>query len=226
MRWVVILFTLLLIIVSFSSCRIFGYIESPNEQFIEMLNNKSQGTEVGPLLSGIYTLALFENSSHIIDSIHIAKGIGFISPLIFYGNNLISRTGQFSFHSMEWESHLFNEEKEFMLSKPWGVYKTENEVIKAICYVSFRGNSHNWDNRYLCYFEGRMEGRTKIVDWHIIPPFPDLKKGELEYSYNQRILTFLKAYKTYEYRPFPMKTNIDSTKIWINQFRNSKVIPR
>lgn len=223
MRPLCILFTVVLIFISFHSCRLFGYIESPNEQFVKMLNNNNQQNENGPLLDGLYTLVLFNNSSHIIDSIHTARGSGFISPLIFYGNNLISETGLFSFHSIEWENHLFAEGKEYMLNKPWGVYETVNETIKAICYVSFRGNSHNWDNRYLCYFEGRMEGRTRIADGHIVPPFPDLTKRELEYEYNQRILKELKSYKTYEYRPFPMKSNIDSTKVWINKYRHKKV---
>jgi len=219
MKQIIILIAQLLLIISLQSCRIFGYTESPNEQFVEILNKKSQPSDTEPLLDGIYTLTLYDNSSHIIDSIHNVEGAGFICPLIFYGNNLVSRTGLFSFHSEEWLTHLFLDETEFMLNKPWGVYDNENGFIKAIIYVSFRGNSHNWDNRYLCYFEGRMEGREKIVDWHIVPPFPDLTKRELEYKYNQQILKFLKTFKSYEYRPFPMKTNIDSTKVWINKFR-------
>ena len=184
-----------------------------------MLNNKNTDVSTGPLLNGVYTMVLYENSTHIIDSIHKVEGNGFITPIILYGNNIFSRTGQFAFHSIEEENHLFNNEKDFMLNKPWGVYQTEKDVIKAICYVSFRGNSHNWDNRYLCYFEGRMEGRAKIVNWHIVPPYPDLTDRELKYEYNQRILKELKANKTYEFRPFAAKTNIDSTKVWINKYK-------
>lgn len=213
-------FKLFLILIIFNSCRIFGYKEPANDRFIAILNNKKQTTDKGPLLSGVYTLVEYGNSSHIIDSIHKAEGIGFIDPMIFYGNNLVSQASLFSFHSIEWETHLFVDEKEFMLNKPWGVYEIEYDVIKTIKYVSFRGNSHNWDNRYLCYFVGRMEGRTRIVDWQMIPPYPDLTKRELEYEYNQRILVYLKTQKSFEYKPFLLKTNIDSTKVWINKFRN------
>lgn len=184
-----------------------------------MLNNKNADVNTGPFLNGVYTMVLYENSSYIVDSINNAEGVGFIDPLIFYGNKIFSCTGLFSFHSIEWENHLFNDEKDFMLNRPWGTYHTENDVIKAICYVSFQGNSGNWDNRYLCYFEDRMEGREKIVNWHIVPPYPDLTARELKYKYNQRILKELKANKTFEFRPFVAKTNIDSTKVWINKYR-------
>jgi hypothetical protein len=223
MKQIISIIAQMLIVFSLQSCRIFGYTESPNELFVEILNKKNELSDTRLLLNGVYTLTLYYSSSQIIDSIHNVNGAGFISPLIFYGNNLVSETG-LSFHSEEWLTHLFLDEKEFMSNKPWGVYENENGFVKAIIYVSFRGNSHNWDNRYLCYFEGRMEGREKIVDWHIVPPFPDLTKRELKYKYNQQILAYLKALKTYEYRLFPMKTNIDSTKVWINKYRQHSTL--
>lgn len=204
-----------------TGCRSFGYIEKPSNDFLDLLNAESTNTDI-LFLNGLYQLVEYNGSTNKITETKLREGVGYIDPMYFYGNNVFTRTGGLRSHSDSWESSFFVEQKDFLLNRSsWGVYKVKDSIIYAIAYIYFVSSSDIMNTRYLCYFTGKIKNKSRIEEWQMIPPYPLLTKNQAKLNANISQLMYLKAKKTFVFQKFPIKTSLDSNKVWINKFKTN-----
>jgi hypothetical protein len=55
----------------------------------------------------------------------------------------------------------------------------------------------------------------------MVPPYPELTEFQLSFGVNLRQLEYLKAKKTFVFQKFPIKTALDSNKVWINRYKTN-----
>lgn len=217
-------YTFLLVTATLFACRGLGYIQKPSNDLIYQLNNKGNGSTILPSLNGMYHLVEFDRSTNEIETAYTNFGEGIIAPIYFYGNHLLMARGTYFFDcsSLNREYYYFVDYPNSLLDrKLWGVWEVKDSVIHAICYTIFESQSSIWNTYYLCHYQGKLVGNNKIVDWHMIPPYPELSEFQLKFGGNHRQLEYLKAKKTFVFQKFPIKTSLDSNKVWINKFKTN-----
>ena len=64
------------------------------------------------------------------------------------------------------------------------------------------------------YFTGKIVDKSTIADWHIIHPFPKM--------WNRLPDVDTTALRKLVYTKYDLKTKLDSTKAWINDYRTKQ----
>lgn len=217
-------YLLAFLVIALVACRSFGFVQRPSNDFLHYLNNNQVNNSVSPSLNGLYHLVEFDKSSKEIETAYTNFGEGIIAPIYFYGNHLIKARGTFYFDcsSINREFYSFKDYPNSLLdSKLWGVWSVSDSMINAICYTIFASQSSIWNCYYLCHYQGKLDGKDRIVDWHMVPPYPELTEFQLSFGVNLRQLEYLKAKKTFVFQKFPIKTALDSNKVWINRYKTN-----
>jgi len=159
----------------------------------------------------------YENT-HIMDSLDKLHKNGFIDPIVFYGNGVFTHLGYRSNYSPDEYEKIFRTQIMTGYNERWGVYSISDSIVKATIHWTFEGRGGSFSYSYLCNFEGVIV-RKKILNWHMVEPYPNLSKLELGFVYNQSKLQYLKTPKEFTFTPFPEKTLVDSNAVWILKYR-------
>jgi hypothetical protein len=202
-----------------TGCRSFGYTEKPNKDFLLLLNKQSSNTDILQL-NGLYSLVEFKGlTNQCSEGVNFDEDI-FTDPLFFYGNNIYKNIGGLYSYTREGQKNIFLDSKDHLLNQAaWGVYVIRDSTIYAISYSYFVGTSSIWNNRLLCYFVGKIKSKQRIEDWHMIPPFPNLTRKQSEFKANKLKMIYLTTKKTFVFQKFPIKTSLDSNKVWVNKYK-------
>ena len=135
----------------------------------------------------------------------------YLHPLFFFKNGLISYDHYSAYNSAHFKKDITNpkmlKKRQFVMN--WGTYKIEGNEIKAIIVMMY------WDvfvwEPEATYFSGTIVNKNSIVNWHPVPPFPEIKHGGI----GLRTGT-----SKFYFKPFEDKRLIDSNKVWVNKYRN------
>ncbi len=204
----------MLVLVLVNSC---SYKQQPTASFIQTLN-KPVLPENNPLyLNGVYSMTDCEDT-HIMDSLNNLNKNGFIDPLVFYGNGVYTQFGYRSNYSTDKYKEFFINGLATEYPKKWGVQSITDSLLKTTIHWVFVGRGGSFSYSYLCNFEGIIEN-NKIINWHLVEPYPKLSRLEHSFVYNQKLLLYLKTSKEYTFRPFPEKKSVDSNAVWIMKYK-------
>jgi len=96
----------------------------------------------------------------------------------------------------------------------WGTFKLKEDTISAIIYWPFNRHNANLYANTSCHYKGILMNGDSIVDWKMIPPYPEYDK-----QFNADYITVEIKPKTFYFMKFPAKLMVDSNKVWLNKYR-------
>ena len=205
MRTLILKITLLLLTtVIVSAC----VTEKPTKSFIEELHRK----ETPPPYfncKGVYAKGadLVQNNNEL-DSVYR-------NSIIFYPNFICLLQDSYSYRYAMRDIEDYGIDK-YRTGYSWGVYSIEDSIIKATIYTEYYGRGYCFYH-YLTNFEGRLEGKDKIKNWHRVPPYPKLSKIQKEHS--SHICKKLDTPVDLQFYPLNDSLIIDSKLAWINKYK-------
>lgn len=180
------------------------HIDKPTGNFKRILNSshniKSQKLNFG----GVY-----HNNSE--DNYYLERPIYFFSNgLFYYDNGSVTDSAGLAGISV-WIDKYLQQKK-----AGWGAYEIIGDTIKGSVYYNFSTPVVNYR---LANFEGIIKNKDTILQWHLVEPYPKLKK------YPREEFDFLfKDQKDFYFKPLPIKQTMDSIskKAWILKYRDKK----
>ncbi len=202
--------------------------EKASVNFIQLRNQKAPTSNTSIKFSGVYH-HINEDSYHYptdykngmptryIDSPYLDQ------PIFFFENGILLHEYRTT-TLVESDISLSDEKskKNFYEQKGWGVYNVNHDTINAIIYVDFlRGWFYTVSERLQCNFQGVIKNSDTILQWHLIPPFPNVNKKK---EGNINFLESLKKGIDMYFKEIPEKKLIDPTKAWINNLQNKKTL--
>jgi hypothetical protein len=212
-----LLITILLLMYILTGC---SYEQQLTASFIQTLNKPVLPYNNPLLLNGVYSMTDCEDA-YIMDSLNNLRKDGFIDPIIFYGNGVFTHLGYCTNYSIEKYQKIIKTQLATGYFQRWGVYNISDSLLKASIHWVFVGRGQSLSYSYLCNFEGIIE-KNKILNWHMVEPYPSLSKLEQSFIENQIFLHYLKTPKEFTFKPFPEKTTVDSNAVWIMKYKNEK----
>ncbi len=198
-----------------SSCHLLSYKQKPDVRFTQIIKS-SPDINSKLLYNGLYSLVKIDSSYSISDSLG-KKNDCYVDPIMVYSNGIIDYIGEIYITNIE-KRIKYIKKKNLHPDLPFGVYRVNDEMIEASIYLVFEGNGDSFNIWYLCNFTGEIDG-SKIINWRMIPPFPNFTRLEKRQNYNQEKMKYLTQAKDFEFKPFIQKTLLDSNSVWLNKFR-------
>ena len=132
----------------------------------------------------------------------------------FYKNNLILRSIGYAIDSNTEVNQFVKYGVMQTYGNWWGTYSFKGDTISAIIYWPFNRHNANLYANTSCHYKGILMNGDSIVDWKMIPPYPEYDK-----QFNADYITVEIKPKTFYFMKFPAKLMVDSNKVWLNKYR-------
>ncbi|MDP4264166.1 MAG: hypothetical protein Q8941_16680 [Bacteroidota bacterium] len=142
-------------------------------------------------------------------------------PILFFSNGLVAYSYRLYFDSIGFVNNQIKfgtQEKSYI--NDWGVYQIEKDTIRAEIYLVFGMglNFHGRFQRLICNFQGILKNRDTILNWHLVPPFPQ----NPTYAIDGTLFDNLKKPKDLFFKRAPISELISPENAWINKLRYKK----
>lgn len=137
------------------------------------------------------------------------------TPTTFFKNGLVYYDFADASDSVGYNTWV---KKYFAIQKGgWGTYSIVDDTIKAIVYVPYYDAFAHYIQTN---FQGIIKDKNTILNWHVVKPYPKLKKNLFEgfqYLLNRHYDLYLKRLSIR-----PVMDSI-AEKAWINKYRNNNM---
>ena len=217
-----IIIVTILFITHIYSCKTISYSKKQSNIFIAYHNDTSTKKSEFIKFNGAYEHIFPESYNYpvefkqgkpnrYVDSPYLEQ------PLYFFENNFLyyeDRTTTLEKANF-WPKTLTTKKDFVYRLGGWGAYKINRDTINAIVYIDFLKSYSGTHDILPCIFQGVFKNADTISNWHIVEPFPSLKK----IRGNEGILEKLQKPIDLYFKIVPEKSFIDTNKAWINKIR-------
>ncbi|MBC7411705.1 MAG: hypothetical protein H7331_04540 [Bacteroidia bacterium] len=175
-------------------------IQKPSSSFLKKINNK------------VISQNIINKNGHFYTKDNNPKDL---FPLFFFSNNTVYYP--FSLGDGGTQQFKFNKEHDYYspigyAENNWGVYVVKNDTLNVTMFNVFRTQGQSVIMIEINY-QGIIKGSSNILNWHIVPPYPDSVYIN-NYYFREGLIP-----RNYQFNVCIDKYKIDSSKAFINKFR-------
>lgn len=202
MRKIVPFFALSFFFLLVFSC---GQTRIFTKDFITKINEPTTNLKNKIRFDGVYHEATDTN----------AVGMYIYGAIVFFENGATYSAG--SSKSLE-EFQVYyptykDDKNDFYL---WGVYNIIYDTITAIIFTPYPGGLLGGEKLYESHFQGIIKNRDSILQWHLVPPYPQVSKRAGD---NVWLINNAKEPINLYFKNVPVDKIIDPKKDWIDKYR-------
>jgi len=201
---------ILVFLILFAGCNS-NKIPKASPEFIALLNKEKKFDNTSLKLNGYYALYPEDAGNQ--------KRVGPVNPMLFYGNGIIYWRSRVSFNDSKSFGDYYTkyalEQSRYNYSE-MGTYEVKNDSIHAMLFCWYNKDNVNIYDRELTYFTGLIKGDS-ITKWQMVKPYPSMLTAYPRF--NQDFFKIYSNPRTFHFSHFAEKTQIDSGKFYVNEYR-------